>query len=398
VVAGIYGSTAANGALAVVVDANGILGTVTASENTQYNTSAGVSALASNTTGQDNTGSGWQALFGNTTGNNNTATGASALQTNSTGYNNTANGTGALFSNMSGNTDTGVGYQALFANTTGIANTAVGNDALSANTTGGSNTAAGDGTLSANTTGSGNAAIGSNSLLNNTTGSDNVALGQNALQLNTTGNGNIAVGYGAGSALTSGGGDNIDIGNAGVSGESGIIRIGTNITHTAAYMAGVDGVTVSGGIPVYIDPSTGQLGTVTSSQRYKRDIQDMGDASEALLSLRPVTYRYRQDIDPKGTPQFGLVAEEVERVAPELVVHDASNRVYTVRYDAVNAMLLNEFRKQHAVVLQQQQEISALQASQKETAAQRAEIEAQREELAALKQQFAALAKAVAPR
>jgi hypothetical protein len=182
----------------------------------------------------------------------------------------------------------------------------------------------------------------------------------------TTGNGNIALGNAAGDNLTTGG-FNIAIGNSGVStdGTSGsgstgpTIRIGTSDLQTQTFIAGITGVSVTGA-EVYVSAS-GQLGVNTSSQRYKTDIRDMGADSEAILALRPVSFRYRPEIDPKGTPQYGLVAEEVEKVSPDLVVRDAKGQAYTVRYSAVNAMLLNEFRKEHEKVEEQAKTIGGLQ-------------------------------------
>jgi hypothetical protein len=152
-----------------------------------------------------------------------------------------------------------------------------------------------------------------------------------------------------------------------VAGESNTIRIGTEGTQTASYIAGIYGEAVTG-FAVVVN-SSGQVGVAPSSRRFKTDIHEMGSASEAILALRPVSFRYKKEIDPTGTPQFGLVAEEVEKVSPDLVAHDANHQVYTVRYEAVNAMLLNEFRKQHEVVAEQsktiaeqQKEIEALKA------------------------------------
>jgi trimeric autotransporter adhesin len=328
------------------------------------NTAVGFKALYNNTTGGSNTANGDQALFSNTTGGQNTANGDGALFNNTTGIQNTANGANALQSNTTGNSNTAAGFQALFSNTTGIYNTANGLDALQSNTTGSQNTATGLVALNANTTGSFNTANGVaalsfnttggtstangvNALHNNTTGSNNTADGSNALQNNTTGSSNITLGYLAGSNLTTGD-HNIDIANNGVAAETKTIRIGDS-KQTATFIAGIAGATVTGSA-VYIDTTSGQLGLLSSSKRFKDGIEPMGNASEALLSLRPVTFRYKKNIDPKGAPQFGLVAEEVEKVNPDLVVRDAEGKVFTVRYEAVNAMLLNEFLKEHRKV------------------------------------------------
>jgi len=175
-----------------------------------------------------------------------------------------------------------------------------------------------------------------------------VAEGVHALYNNTTGGSNIAIGTSAGTNLTTGSA-NIDIGNAGVAGESHTIRIGTQGTQTIAYMAGIRGVAVPGGVGVMIG-SNGKLGTVVSSARFKEMIEPMDKASEAILSLKPVTYQYKKEWDPEGIRQYGLIAEEVEQVAPELVARDEKGKPYSVRYEAINAMLLNEFLKEHGTV------------------------------------------------
>ena len=202
-----------------------------------------------------------------------------------------------------------------------------------------------------------------------------MADGVNALFNNTTGNGNIALGFGAGDNLTTGS-NNIDIGDLGVAGESNQIRIGSVGTQTATFIAGIRGATVASGVGVIVG-TNGQLGTVTSSERFKEAIKPMDKASEAILGLKPVTFRYKHELDPEGIPQFGLVAEQVEKVNPDLVARDDKGKVNTVRYEAVNAMLLNEFLKQHrnvkeleAAIVQQQEEIKALTASVKEQASQ----------------------------
>ena len=220
------------------------------------------------------------------------------------------------------------GYQALVFNTTGVNN--MGTGALA---------------LRANTTGFYNMGNGSNALFRNTTGNYNVAEGLNALYSNTTGSSNIAIGISAGGDLTTGN-NNIDIGNRGVAGETGRIRLGTKGTQTNTFIAGISGVTVAGGVGVIVD-TNGHLGTVVSSKRFKEEIKPMDKASEAILSLEPVTFRYKHELDPDDIPQFGLVAEDVEKVNPDLVAHDEGGKAYTVRYEAVNAMLLNEFLKEH---------------------------------------------------
>jgi hypothetical protein len=293
----------------------------------------GVFALGANTTGAENTAFGDAALNLNTTGSANTAVGFDALLTNKTGSANTATGFGALFKNTATN------------------NTATGSVALEFNTTGTANTANGAGALRANTTGSNNTANGLSALKANTTGINNTATGFEALESNTTGGGNVALGYQAGLNLTTGS-NNIDIGAGvlGVAAESNTIRIDT--TQIKTFIAGIHGATASGGAAVFINAS-GELGTLTSSARFKEAIKPMDKASEAILALKPVTFRYKKELDPDGIPQFGLVAEQVEKVNPDLVARDSEGKVYTVRYEAVNAMLLNEFLKEHRKVEEQ---------------------------------------------
>src|SRR6266436_3201417 len=311
------------------------------------NTAEGTDALFSLTTGTENTAIGFDALNSNTTGDSNTATGSIALSSNTTGVRNTANGFAALNSNTTGERNTATGRAALTFNTTGNNDTADGHDALFSNTTGIWNTATGSFALFSNTSANDNTAIGYFALFGNTTGNTNTANGTNALLNNTTGNENIALGNLAGSNLTTGD-NNIDVGNQGVAAEANTIRIGTVGTQTATYIAGISGTAISG-IPVKIN-SSGQLGVPPSSARFKQDIQAMGEASDAILALRPVTFRYKHAIDPEGIPQFGLVAEQVEKVNPDLVARDDQGKPYTVRYEAVNAMLLNEFLKEHRKV------------------------------------------------
>jgi hypothetical protein len=322
------------------------------------NTAEGDDALFSLTTGTENTALGFGALYSNTTGDSNTATGSLALLSNTTGVRNTANGFVALANNTTGERNTATGRGALANNTTGSFNTADGHNALFSNSTGIQNTATGSFALIFSTTGNDNTAIGYFALWNNTTGNSNTASGFNALRENTTGNSNIGLGNFAGSNLTTGD-NNIDIGNPGVAAEANTIRIGTVGTQTATYIAGIMGKTTPRGTPVFINVN-GQLGTVASSARFKTEIKPMDKASEAILALKPVTFHYKKDFDPEGTPQFGLVAEDVEKVNPHLVVRDAEGKVNTVRYEAVNAMLLNEFLKEHQKVEAQQATITQL--------------------------------------
>jgi hypothetical protein len=312
------------------------------------NTATGYISLYSNTTGRANSAYGSQTLRDNTTGDFNTADGAGALSDNTTGFSNTATGAVALTANTEGFSNTANGTDALFANTTGSLNTATGAATLQSNTTGDQNTAAGAFALSSNTTGFYNTANGLNALSLNITGNRNTAFGRLALYNNTSGSRNIALGNAAGFNLITGD-DNIDIGNQAVGAESGTIRIGTLGTQTATYVAGIMGKTVPMSMPVFVN-ANGQLGTTPSSARFKDQIKPMDNASEAILALKPVTFRYKKELDPEGIPQFGLVAEDVEKVNPALVARDADGKVYTVRYEAVNAMLLNEFLKEHRAV------------------------------------------------
>ena len=333
------------------------------------NVAIGTSALFANTTGFLNTAIGAGALDQNTTGSLNTATGSSALASNTTGAHNTATGSGALYNNTTGDFNTAIGEAALTFSTTGHSNTATGAFALDQNTTGSQNTATGRAALANNTNGSENTASGFHALLNNTTGSENTATGFHALLNNTTGNKNIALGFRAGSHLTTGD-KNIDIGNDGFAGESGTIRIGRIQDQTATFIAGISGATVPTGVTVIVD-ADGHLGTTTSSARFKDAIKPMDKTSEAILALKPITFRYKKGLDPEGIPQFGLVAEDVEKVNPDLVARDEQGKPYTVRYEAVNAMLLNEFLKEYrknetrgATITQQRKDFEAALAQQ----------------------------------
>ncbi|HEX9781713.1 MAG TPA: tail fiber domain-containing protein [Opitutaceae bacterium] len=321
------------------------------------NTASGVNALFNNTDGSDNTASGRSALLSNTTGSSNTASGASALSRNTTGDNNTASGVNALFNNTDGSDNTASGRNALSSNTTGDNNTASGRSALESNTTGFNNTASGVEALFSNKTGFHNTASGRNALFNNTTGFDNTASGGGALFRNTIGSGNIAIGVAAGSSLTTGN-NNIAIDNFGVAGESNTIRIGD--THTRTFIAGIRGVTTAtAAIPVLVG-TDGQLGTASSSRRVKDDIADMGKASNVLMRLRPVTFHYKTDRNPKKrTLQYGLVAEEVAAVAPNLVALSAKGEIETVYYQHLTPMLLNEYQKQQRTIEAQAARITA---------------------------------------
>jgi endosialidase-like protein len=327
------------------------------------NTAVGAEALR-DSNGDANTAIGSGALFTNTIGGSNTAIGANALRLNTTGNYNVASGFRALASNTAGNYNMASGFMALNQNTINDFNTAIGAGALFFNTAD-ENTAVGAAALLNNSTGDSNTAAGSGALFRNTNGAHNTADGYQALATNTTGNDNTALGFLAGSSQTTGN-DNIYIGSGtlGLPGES-----------NACYIASIFGQTIANGAVVLVNQSN-KLGTLTSSVRFKRDIHDMDKASEALFALRPVAFRYKEEIDPAGRSQLGLVAEDVEKVNPDLVVRDKEGMPYTVRYDQVNAMLLNEFLKEHRKVeeleanaAKQQKQIAALTAGLQKVAA-----------------------------
>ena len=275
----------------------------------------------------------------------NTAEGQSALLTLTTGGLNTAVGWLSLSGNTEGSYNTAIGAGALISNTTAVSNTAIGVGALLYNTTGAGNTATGVFALASNTSGPNNTANGVSALASNTTGYYNTAIGTLALN-HSTGTGNTALGNNAGSGVTT---------------VSNVICIGTtgqNVPNSC-FIGNIYGKMTGFGIPVYIN-SAGKLGTSTSSQRFKDNIKPMGKASEAILALKPVTFHYKKNLDPEGIPQFGLVAEDVEKVNPDLVIRDKEGKPYTVRYDQVNAMLLNEFLKEHRKVQEQEATIAQL--------------------------------------
>ena len=348
--------------------ANTAIGSFALRNNTvgSDNTACGNKTLQNNT-GSSNTAIGSLALQLNTTGYGNTATGFEALESNTTGFQNTANGPEALRANMTGHDNTASGFQSLFNNVNGDFNTATGVNALLSNT-GNNNTAEGADALQNNTTGFQNVASGAVALFSNMSGHDNTASGFQALLNNTTGSNNIAVGARAGSNVTTGS-NNIDIGAAGSGNEANTIRIGKTGTQQRAFIAGISGKVVPNGVGVIINPS-GQLGTIQSSARFKDDVKPMDKASEAIHALKPVTFCYKEELDPEGIPQFGLVAEEVEKVNPDLVARDGDGKAYTVRYEAVNAMLLNEFLKEHRKVQEQEATITQLNKDFRTTVAQ----------------------------
>ena len=297
-----------------------------------------------------NTAEGQNALFSLTTGTGNAAVGAFSLISNTTASFNTAVGAGALLFNVESQ-NTAVGALAMFNNTTGMKNTANGVQALYSNTTGFVNTANGVQALYNNTTGGANTANGFGALISNTTGGSNTANGFNALVANTTGGGNTAIGTSAGTNVSTA--DNVICIGADVA--------GADVSNTT-WIGGVYGVTTQSGTtaPVVVS-NTGQLGTAASSERFKKDIANMDKASEAVLSLRPVTFHYKSDA--KETPQFGLIAEEVAKMNPALVLPDKEGKPYTVRYEAVNAMLLNEFLKEHKAFVEQHRKVQEQEAT-----------------------------------
>ena len=320
------------------------------------NTATGAYALYSNLGfdgGYANTATGAYALYSNTGesqnhGSENTATGAWALYKNTDGQRNTSNGFTALYHNTTGNYNTADGLRALFSNTTANYNTAIGSFALESNITGFQNTATGFSALGSNGTGNRNVAEGYAALSMNRTGNFNTAVGFSALFQNGVGSNNVALGFSAGSNLTNGSG-NVCIGYnvVGVAGESNTTRIKNVFTSVAS------------GRPVYVN-SDNKIGTLVSSRRFKEEIKPMDKASEAILALKPVTFRYKKEIDPNSAIMFGFIAEDVEKVDPELVTRDDKGEVETVRYEAVNAMSLNEFLKEHRKVQDQEAAISQL--------------------------------------
>ncbi len=362
-----YGShNTATGISALLANTYGFQNTATGAEALRFNstgsnnTATGRSALYANITGSENTATGMEALALNLSGNGNTAVGAYALRSNTGGSYNTATGISALFANTTGDQNTATGYDALRYNTTGYANSAIGSGALYQNATGSYNTASGRGALANNTAGDYNTASGDKTLLSNTTGSSNTAYGREALASNTWGNyntasgeqalhnntigsNNIGLGFQAGHNVTSGS-DNIHIGNTGLN-ESTTTRLGT--VQTRAFIAGIRGRTTgyANAVPVVID-SEGQLGTISSSARFKEDINDMAGYSGRLYDLRPVTYRYKEPATDGSKPlEPGLIAEEVAEVYPDLVAYGADGKIETVQYHKLTPMLLNELHQ-----------------------------------------------------
>ena len=330
-----------------------------------FTTAEGTKALQSLTTGPANTAVGWFSLFSNTEGSFNTGVGAGTLLFN-IGDQNTGEGT----------ENTAIGAVALLFNTTGGLNTATGVQALEANTSGDANTATGVSALQNNTTGLDNTATGASALVSTTTGNNNTAVGVSALFNNPAGSSNIALGGLAGQSVTT---------------ASHVICIGDpgQDVSNSCYIGQIFGQTSAGGVPVIINTNH-KLGTTTSSKRFKENIRPMDKTSEALFSLKPVSFRYKKEIDPAGTSQLGLVAEDVEKINPDLVVRDEEGKPYSVHYDQVNAMLLNEFLKEHRTV----QELKSIVTKQEAAAAQQ---QKQIEALTASLQKVSALIEASKP-
>ena len=320
----------------VVVDINGYYAQP---GDLNGNTALGILALQNNTAGIENSAVGNAALQNNTTGSFNTATGYQALQGNNVGAANTATGANALMANTFGSSNTATGSEALMSNTTGLRNTATGAEALESNTTGQDNTSIGNRALAGTTLGGANTAVGSGALANNTTGDQNIAIGYNS-----------AAGV---SGVTN---FNIHIGTRGASADSGTIRIGgstalgDSFAQTQFFVAGVRSVTTGrpDAVPVVID-SNGQLGVISSSRTVKRDIENMGDTTDTIMALRPVRFRYKV-YGPDSPEQYGLIAEEVAGVAPDLVARNRGGKIETVFYDKVNAMLLNQVQTEQRLI------------------------------------------------
>jgi hypothetical protein len=309
-----------------------------------FNTAVGALAFASNTSGQNNSAFGTNALDSNTTGGFNVAFGSLALASNTTANDSSAFGVEALSNNTAAG-NSAFGRAALKANTTGV-NAAFGHNALLVNTTGTANSAFGTNALQANVSGGFNTAVGGSALFLST-GGNNTAVGASALNLMTSGSSNIAIGSFAGTSLVSGS-NNIYLGADAGGNESNVIRIGNG--QTATVVAGIYGAAIGGsGLAVSVN-SFGQLGTTSSSRRYKEEIVDIAGESDVLMKLRPVAYFYKPEYDPTRTRQYGLIAEEVDELAPGLVARDANGRVETVRYPLVNALLLNEVQKSRRMI------------------------------------------------
>ncbi len=326
----------------VIIDLNGFF---TAPTDENENTAVGAGTLANDTSGFINTSIGYDALTTNTSGYANTATGVFALRLNTIGINNTATGNTALGSNTSGSENTASGLGALGRNSTGSFNTATGGNALVNNTIGNNNTAS-----------------GSSALAFNQTGGNNTAIGYEALAESMTGSGNVAIGFEAALNAPAGNSNSIYIGSQGTNTDnSGTIQIGTQGTQTGGtFIAGISGASASSGVEVLIN-SSGQLGTVLSSGRFKEQITDMGDNSSKLLQLRPVNFFYKPDYDDGShMPQYGLIAEEVAKIYPEMVAYGNDGQILTVKYQLLAPMLLNEVQKQATKIRSLEDRLAAL--------------------------------------
>ena len=325
-------------------------------DSAKLNTFWGYQSGNSNTSGNANTGIGFNALYSDTTGAFNAASGAYALFSNTSGSFNSAMGVHSLFSNNQGIYNTAHGFQAMFTDSSGNFNTASGAFGLFGNKTGSSNTATGFQALFLDSTGSSNTANGSQSLFFNKAGNNNTSAGYQSLYLNT-GDNNIAIGASAGFNLTTGN-SNIVIGNQGVGGDANTIRIGTG--QSKSYLAGVFGATIPGGIQVLVD-ANGQLGTILSSAHFKQNIHDMGSKSEMLYKLRPVLFQYKKEISADQSMQYGLIAEEVEKIDPNLVAYDKDGKIFTVKYHLLTPLILNELQKEHEINVEQKKTNESLQ-------------------------------------
>jgi hypothetical protein len=393
-------------------------GSLQANTTGNLNAALGFQSLVASTTGSNNTALGAYALYNNATADSNTAVGSQAMQNNLTGTKNTAVGASALFTSQTGNYNSAVGFEAMTNSTTGLHNAALGYQALRGNSTGYNNVAVGSNALVGTTTGSSNTGVGYHALPANVAGTSNSAFGANALSVATGGN-NTAIGTAALVALTSGQGNialgsvagyqitagdyNIMIGNIGTASDTNTIRIGESGTHTKTFLAGIRGTTTANNnaVTVVVD-SAGQLGTVSSSRRFKDDIADMGERSSALMKLRPVTFHYKSDPAQPRALQYGLVAEEVAEVYPGLVAWGDDGQAETVMYRFLAPMLLNEYQKQQRTIEAQAREARAWQAKvddlERERDTQRAEIASLRAavaDVAALREESARLARAI---
>ena len=370
----------------------------------QYITAHGWHALSANTTGTNNTADGSYALFSNTTGGSNNAVGAYSLQNNTTGGYNDAFGDSALWRNTTGTWNVAVGTAALADNTTGWSNIAVGGDSLSANTTGLENTAMGAAALESNTTGNGNVAVGAAALASRTgaswqlqgantavgysalsyTGAEwgsgsggdgNTAMGDRAMEFNVDGSFNCAFGL---LALSADNGETDSMENAAIGDRAGYgLRTGIGNVYIGehemardpsenyhTYIHNINTTSVSGGSAdtVTIDLNTGLLGHLTSSRRHKEDIKGMDNASDTLYRLKPVTYRYKKEIDRNQVLDYGLIAEDVAEIDPNLALRNGKGEIESVRYNAINVMLLNEFLKEHKAFVEEQTKVTKLEA------------------------------------